>query len=95
MSAYMVIDITPTDAQRMGEYTAGALPVLERHGGRVVAFDPQVLPLEGGWNPAQVILVEFDSKEAIEAYLGSDEYAPWKAVRQASSVGRSVAVAGF
>ncbi|WP_067831895.1 DUF1330 domain-containing protein [Actinomadura kijaniata] len=92
MSAYMVIDIEPADAARMSEYTAGSLPVLERHGGRVIAFDPQARPLEGGWTPHQMIIVEFPSKDAISAYLDSPEYRPWKTIRQAHSRGRSVAV---
>ena len=92
MSAFLVIDIEPTDAAAMQRYTEGAMPILQRFGGRVVAFDPQALPLEGDWQPAQIIIVEFGSKEAIQAYLGSEEYQPWKAIRHASSVGRSVAV---
>jgi uncharacterized protein (DUF1330 family) len=92
MSAYMVIDIAPTDPEQMAQYTAGAMPILERFGGKVVAFDPEALPLEGGWTPTQMIIVEFDSKDAIQAYLNSAEYQPWKAMRHANSVGRSVAV---
>lgn len=92
MSAFMVVDIEPTDAGAMGRYTQGAMPILENFGGRVVAFDPAALPLEGDWNPRQMIIVEFPSKEPIQAYLGSEEYQPWKSIRHASSVGRSVAV---
>ena len=40
MSAYMVIDITPTDPEAMQRYTEHAMPILTRYGGRVVAFDP-------------------------------------------------------
>lgn len=92
MSAFMVIDIEPTDPAAMGRYNEGAMPILERFGGRVVAFDPQSLPLEGDWTPSQMIIVEFPSKEAIQAYLGSEEYQPWKSIRHVSSVSRSVAV---
>ncbi|MFD1151432.1 DUF1330 domain-containing protein [Saccharothrix hoggarensis] len=94
MSAYMVIDIHPTDAEAMAEYAAGALPILERFGGRVVAFDPRPVPLEGEWSPTQVIIVEFADKDAVRAYLDSSDYRPWKAIRQSASLGRSVAVDG-
>lgn len=90
----MVIDIHPADERAMAEYTAGALPVLERFGGRVVAFDPKPTPLEGDWSPNQVIIVEFADKEAVETFLESAEYRPWKAIRHANSRGRSVAVDG-
>ncbi|MFI5683023.1 DUF1330 domain-containing protein [Streptomyces sp. NPDC051636] len=92
MSAYLVIDIHPTDAEEMGRYSEGAMPILQKFGGKVIAFDPAAVPLEGDWTPTQVILVEFPDKEAIQAYLAAPEYQPWKRIRQASSVGRSVAV---
>lgn len=92
MSAYMIVDITHVDEQRMAEYRAGAVPIVLAHGGRLLVDEQEPAPLEGGWQPNRVIVIEFPDRAAIRAYLDAAEYQPWKALRQANSLGRSVAV---
>ncbi|QYJ08093.1 DUF1330 domain-containing protein [Qipengyuania flava] len=89
--AYVLSEIAPRDREVYIEYLRNVLPIIERHGGRVVVnpFEPKVLiegrPLEGN-----LAMIEFPSAEARDAFWNSPEYQPWKARREASATSRII-----
>ncbi|MGR6912887.1 DUF1330 domain-containing protein [[Actinomadura] parvosata] len=82
MSAYMIISVTPEDEQKFREYETATLEVVSRYGGVPVARDPQPLVLETDAKPAFGVILRFDSKQAVEAFYHSEDYAPLKEFRQ-------------
>jgi len=50
--------------------------------------------LEGSWDPHRLVIVEFPDAEHARRWWSSPEYAPAKAIRQATSVGTLVLLEG-
>jgi uncharacterized protein (DUF1330 family) len=51
-------------------------------------------PLEGGWSPKRIVVLEFPSMAQALAWHRSPEYAPLIRMRQQASRGRLIAVEG-
>ncbi|MGK5550118.1 DUF1330 domain-containing protein [Actinomadura kijaniata] len=81
MSTYMVIHVTPRDEEKMAEYEERTLAVVARYGGRPVARDTSPRALENVEAPAIAVILEFPSKEHVDAFYHSEEYAPLKEFR--------------
>ena len=95
MSAYCIVDIDVHDPEKMAEYSKVVGAMTARHGGRYLVRSPEVKPLEGGWTPRFLVVIEFPDMPALEGFFASEEYAPLKAIRHAAAHARSVAVEGL
>ncbi|MEH0823274.1 MULTISPECIES: DUF1330 domain-containing protein [unclassified Micromonospora] len=97
MSAYMIISVTPEDAEKMADYEERTLAVVARYGGRPVARDTDPVVLESDHKPAIAVVLEFPDKQAVLDFYHSPEYAPLKEFRhtfaRASALVMDVAVA--
>ena len=51
--------------------------------------------MEGGWNPARLVLLKFPDLASAQAFFLDPEYQPLKAVRQQVSTADIVAVEGL
>lgn len=82
MSIYAVIDVTVKNQEKFKEYVAGHLPTIARYGGKILCrgFDPAVVT--GSWTPQLLVIHEWPSSEQFQAWNDSDEYLPWKTVRE-------------
>jgi len=75
MSTYAVFDVDWHDQGKAKEYREKFGPALEKYGGKTLCANaPQVI--EGSWNPARVVILEFPNSEAFRAWYASPEYAP-------------------
>jgi uncharacterized protein (DUF1330 family) len=92
---YMVFEIEITDAQAWDDYRRVAGPLMAAAGGRFLANDPDPTPLEGGWTPCSLSIVEFPSVDAARAFYASPAYQDTVAMRQHASRGRGIVVAGL
>lgn len=82
MAAY-VVQIGIDDPVRYERYKTLAPPSIAAYGGRyLVRGGPSEL-LEGKWQPARLVILEFPDAARARAWWGSPEYAPAKAIRQA------------
>ena len=73
MSAYVVVHATVKDADKMGEYGAGAGPTVVSHGGEVVCRGPSEVMF--GENHHQIMVVlQFPNRQAANDWYNSDEY---------------------
>jgi uncharacterized protein (DUF1330 family) len=82
MSAYVVIDLDIADAAGFQQYVDGVGPMIEEAGGRNLVVDPDALVLEGTWRPSTLVVHEFPSREAVQRFWDSPEYAPFKELRR-------------
>lgn len=94
MPAYVIAHIDVKDPVRYEDYKKMSPVSIEQFGGRFLARAGHTERLEGTWEPKRLVLLEFPSVEAARAWWASDEYAPAKALRQATSSGDMVVIAG-
>jgi uncharacterized protein (DUF1330 family) len=82
MSAYVVVELTVTDADAMNTYRELAVPAVAQHGGRFIARSAPPDQLEGSRSAEeQVIIIEFESATAAREWYGSAVYGEALAVR--------------
>ena len=95
MAAYVIANIDVKDPVRYQDYIKMSPVSIAKFGGRFVARGGKTEVLEGEWVPKRLVLLEFPSVERAREWWASDEYAPAKALRQATSSGELVIVEGL
>ena len=89
MTTYALFEIDWHDQNKAKEYREKFGPALEKYGGKTLcAAPPQVI--EGGWNPARVVLLEFPNADAFRAWYSSPEYAPVLQLRKDGATTKTV-----
>lgn len=91
MTAYVVVEVEIRDAEAFTAYRKLGLPTIAQHGGRVLARSDDAVPLEGGWHPPRIVIIEFTSVEAAQRWHASPEYQAAMRLRLAAGRTRSVA----
>lgn len=94
MPAYVIADVEVQDSERYEDYKRMAAAAVAQAGGRFVVRGGRAETLEGGWSPRRIVVLEFESFEAAERWWASEEYAPAKALRQATAESRMIVVEG-
>jgi uncharacterized protein (DUF1330 family) len=94
MVAYVIADVDVKDAEKYEQYRPIAARTVAQYGGRFLVRGGAIEPLEGGWSPKRIVVLEFPSLEQAKRWYASPEYAPGIELRQAASVGRLVLVEG-
>ena len=95
MAAYVIADIDVIDPVRYEDYKRLVPLSIGKYGGRFVARGGEVETLEGSWTPGRMVIVEFPSLARAREWWASPEYAPAKALRQATSKGSLVVIEGL
>jgi len=94
VSAYVIVELEVTDPERYAAYAKLAQESVARHGGRfVIRGGPQEV-IEGDWSP-RMVMVEFDSLDAVREWYRSEDYQACLPMRLESSKGRMIAVEGY
>ncbi len=95
MPGYLIAMIDVEDAEAYKRYQAAVPKVIERHGGRFIVRGGAVEVLEGEAPAGRIVVIEFPSKAAVEAFYASPEYQEIIPLRQAASKGSMLAVEGL
>lgn len=82
MSAYVISDLEIRDPVLIAEYRSLAQDSIALYGGRYLARGGAIEPVEGGWNPKLIVIVEFPDMERARAWYRSAEYAEALKVRR-------------
>lgn len=85
MAAYIIGNITVTDPEGYGRYRDQVAPVIAQYGGRYLVRGGVVRPAEGDLGLDRLVIIEFDSMEALRRFYESTDYAPLRELRSASS----------
>lgn len=96
MSAYFLFhNRRVRDADSLARYKDEVAPLVEAHGGRyrVIGGEPEVL--EGQWQPAFLVLIEFPDMEHARAWYDSTDYEPLKAQRLAAVDSEGILISGL
>ena len=94
MKGYVIAEIEVTDQAIYDDYRKQVLATVEKYGGRFAVRGGKVEPLEGGWSPKRIVLLEFPSFEQAQKWYRSAEYAPLIKLRQKGARGRLLIVEG-
>jgi uncharacterized protein (DUF1330 family) len=95
MAAYVIFDVEISDLKRYQEFMAGVKPALEKAGARYLARGGAHKVHEGDWEPRRIVLLEFPSIAAWEAFYNGATYQELKSIRDACSSARLVSVEGL
>lgn len=95
MSAYVIFDVEIRDPARYQAFMQGVKPALEAAGARYLARGGAHKVYEGDWAPRRVVIIEFPSFAAWEAFYNGEVYQGLKAIRDACSSARLVSVEGL
>ena len=95
MSAYVLVDVDVTDAERYDRYRALAAPSVEQYGGRYIVRGGASEVLEGDRVPNRLVVLEFPDADAARRWYHSPEYVEAKATRAGAAVGSFILVEGM
>jgi uncharacterized protein (DUF1330 family) len=94
LSAYVIFDVEIRDMSQYQVFINGVKPALDAVGARYLARGGPHKVHEGDWQPRRIVVLEFPSVAAWEAFYGGDVYQGLKAIRDACSSARLVSVEG-
>ena len=82
MSIYLVFENEIHDKAVYERYKQAVKPMVEAVGGEYLTRDGKVDVLVGDWKPKRVVIFKWPSQEALDAFMASEEYQPWKKLRE-------------
>ena len=94
MSAYVIVETDVTDAEQYEKYKAASPGAIAAGGGRFLARGGELDVLEGDWQPARLVVLEFEDLAAARAWYESEVYQQAKELRDGAARLRMVAVQG-
>jgi len=92
--AYVVAEIRVTDPEGYREYLTAISPVVAKHGGTYIARAGRTLPVEGTPPAGRVIIIEFPTFAAAEAFENSAEAQAAFEIRHRTATSRIFVVEG-
>ena len=95
MAAYVVFDVEIRDAGRYQDFMRQVKPALEAAGAKYLARGGAHKVYEGDWSPRRMVILEFPSVAAWEAFYNGPVYQGLKAIRDECSSARLVGVEGL
>ncbi|MCY3647082.1 MAG: DUF1330 domain-containing protein [Chloroflexi bacterium] len=94
MKGYVIVDTEVIDQEAYSQFLERIPGVVERQGGRFIVRTSDAEPVEGGWAPKRIVIMEFDSLEAARNFVTSDEYTSQDDLRHRAAKARIVVVEG-
>jgi uncharacterized protein (DUF1330 family) len=95
MSAFVIFDVEIRDMERYQDFMRQVKPALEAAGAKYLARGGAHKVYEGDWSPRRIVLLEFPSVAAWEAFYNGPTYQGLKAIRDECSSARLVSVEGL
>ena len=81
MGAFMIIQAKITNPEQFMKYAAKAPALIEKFGGRYRSMRGENIQLEGPTDERKIVISEWPSMEAAQAFWNSEEYAELKDIR--------------
>jgi uncharacterized protein (DUF1330 family) len=94
MKAYVIAAETVNDQAMFDVYRKEVPRTIVPFGGNFIARGGNPTVLQGEWPHPRLVIIEFPSRAAAEAWYGSDEYKKIISLRLKSSVGSVIVVDG-
>lgn len=94
MPAYVIVETDITDPERYEQYKAASPAAVASGGGRFLVRGGELAVLEGDWQPARLVVLEFEDLAAAKRWYESEVYQEAKKLRDGAAHLRMVAVQG-
>ena len=94
MSAYIIADVTVTDAEKMAQYREWSTKAMQEHGAEVLVRGGASEVLEGPWTPSRLVLLKFPTRERALAFYNSQTYTHARSLREGAGIMRMIVVDG-
>ena len=95
MAAYVIFDVEIRDPERYQDFMSQVKPALTDAGARYLARGGALKIYEGDWSPRRIVILEFPSVAAWEAFYLGPVYQGLKVIRDQCSSARLVSVQGI
>jgi len=82
MSIYLILENQIHDVEAYERYKTAVKPMVEAAGGEYLTRDGKVDVLVGDWIPSRVVIFKWPGQEALETFMSSEDYKPWKELRE-------------
>lgn len=92
--AYVVADIRVTDTEGYRAYLSAISPVVKKYGGIYIARAGRTMSVEGAPPTGRIVIIEFPSFEAAEAFESSQEALAASKIRHQTATSRIFVVEG-
>lgn len=90
MAIYVILDNEIHDPEAYDRYKVAVKPMVEAAGGEYLARDGAFTVIAGDWDPSRVVIFKWPSRAALEGFMSSEEYQPWKQLRESVTSTKSV-----
>ncbi|CAB1075664.1 hypothetical protein D1AOALGA4SA_3477 [Olavius algarvensis Delta 1 endosymbiont] len=81
--AYNIVNIVKIyDQEKFQRYIDGHIPTISKFRGKFLIKGNSGEVLEGNWPSNLIVIHEFPSAEQFKAWYYSEDYRPWKELRQ-------------
>jgi uncharacterized protein (DUF1330 family) len=92
MPIYLILDNEIHDTEAYDRYKAAARPLVEAAGGEYLTRDGNIDVLVGDWNPGRVVILKWPSQKALDNFMASEAYQPWKSLRESVTTTNTLVV---
>jgi uncharacterized protein (DUF1330 family) len=93
-AAYIIADVTITDAEKMAQYRVWSTKAMQEHGAEILVRGGAIEVLEGPWTPSRLVVLKFKDRATAKAFYDSQTYAHAKTLREGAGVMRMIVVDG-
>ena len=94
MSAYVIASVNVTDPEKYKNYMALSPGAIEAAGGKFIVRGGNPKIMEGDWPRPRVVVVEYATREAAEAFYNSTLYVAARAKREGAAEFSMIVVDG-
>lgn len=94
MKAYLIATETVHDEAMFAEYRKQVVATAAAFGGQFIARGGKLTVLEGEWQHARTVIIEFPTRESAEAWYKSPDYQKIIGLRLKSTSGNLVILDG-
>jgi uncharacterized protein (DUF1330 family) len=96
MSVYFIVEIEEIiDGKMYSEYADNVGSIVEKFEGKYLVKGDEIVTVSGQWQPAKIVVIEFDNFEKLRNCFGSPEYRAIAPLREKSTKARAIAVEGI
>jgi uncharacterized protein (DUF1330 family) len=94
MSAYVIADVTVTDAAQMAQYREWSTKAAAEFGATFIVRGGAITVFEGDWKPSRVVILQFADSATAKKWYASETYQHAITLRQNAGVMRMAMVEG-
>jgi uncharacterized protein (DUF1330 family) len=93
-SAFLIADVTVTDAEKMAKYREWSTRAMQEHGAEILVRGGAFEVLEGPWTPGRLVVLRFPDRATARRFYHSETYTHARQRREGAGVMRLVVVDG-